>query len=296
MFERLSPLATRLTLGVAALAVVGGSIAGVTAVTSDADAKIDQTGYAPAFTLTGVVPGAPVLTVDDGVSAPAAAHTVTDAVARFFAAEITGDTATSFAQLSAADREAVGSLENWDVAADLRPGYLAYRVLGVSTGRVVLDVDITPRVSEVDGVTPSSATIELDVVAEDGGFRISLANSTFVPIYPNPELADSVAMQWVNAARECDDAARSALEYDGNLLGTLGLVERLCRAAGTATVAASGSLDALVDPSSILNAFGEAAAEWSRVVSVEGVSGVAPLHVVLAPLGERWVVIGGLSG
>ena len=39
----------------------------------------------------------------------------------------------------------------------------------------------------------------------------------------------------------------------------------------------------------VTNAFGPAAAQWARVVSLDG---PLPLDVVTAPMGDRWLVVG----
>ena len=51
-------------------------------------------------------------------------------------------------------------------------------------------------------------------------------------------------------------------------------------------------LGALRDPTVVLSAFGDAATEWAAVVEVSGLDGVAPLHVVLGPYGDEWLVVG----
>jgi hypothetical protein len=287
-------------LRVSLLAVVAAAIAatvvGVRSLSNGDGDAIDQAGYAPAFVLTGVAPGAPVGSLDDGFVPPAAPADERTAVIRFFDAEIAGDATASFGLLSAADRDAIGSLENWEVGAPARPLYLDAELVDVVEGRARVEAELEPRVSEIDGVVPSNAVIELDVVAEDGGYRVSLANSTFTPRRPNVDLADDVARNWVDAAIACDDGRRTDLEYEGNLLGTAGLPDQLCGSESSPSVATSGSLELLLDPAPILNAFGEPAAEWSRVVRIDG-TGVAPsVYVVLAPYGERWVVVGGLAG
>jgi hypothetical protein len=49
------------------------------------------------------------------------------------------------------------------------------------------------------------------------------------------------------------------------------------------------TLDALADPSPVLNAFGPDAAAWARVVDVRR---PAPLQVVVAPVDDKWLVVG----
>lgn len=281
-------------LAAVAMVVVGASVVGIIAVTSrDADG-VDQTGYAPSFALTGVTPGAPVAAPEAPIETPAPAPDATQAVVGYLDAEIAGDYVTSYGRLSAHDRTAIGDLEDWEVGADNRPTVTSYRIVDVVGDTVHVEIDSVAAVSEIYGVSPASATIEFATEREDGGFRLTLLNSTMTPNFPSDDLAAPVATQWVEAARSCDDGTRGSLEYDGNLLGTLALAESLCGVPGAVSGVSVGLLDSLDDPSTILNAFGEQAGEWSRVVRIEGVAGTPPVHVVVAPLGDRWVVIGAL--
>ena len=256
---------------------------------------VDQSGYAPTLSLSGVAPGTPFAESGEPVVSPAATHPV-QAVSRYLDGEIGSDHVMSFGQLSAADRLAIGTADDWDVTSDERPTLLSYRIAEVEGDRVLAEVDVVPAVNEIEGVSPAAATIEFVIRQEDGGSRISLADTTFTPRYPEHNLAEGPAVSWAEAAQQCDAATRGALEYEGNLLGTLGLPESLCGVEGTPAVTANRSLDSLSDPSVLLNAFGERAAEWSRVVTIGGLKGVPPLDVLLAPFRDHWVVIGVLSG
>jgi hypothetical protein len=285
--------AVRATLLFAAVVVVGSGVIALTTLGSDAADEVDQSGYAPSITLVGVDPGSPVATGDASVEVQPAAPNAALAVTRYLDAEIAGDYATSFSQLSSDDRRAFATLEDWEVGADDRPRILGYRILDIDGDTARADVELLAFVSEINGVSPASATYDFAIEQQDGGSRLSLIGSTFTPHYPGQDLAVPTAVAWVEAAQRCEDDARERLEYDGNLLGTLGLAESICGAAGAAT-ASVGRLDSLPDPSAVLNGFGEQAAQWSRVVAIQNVAGASPLHVVLAPLGDHWVVIGAL--
>jgi hypothetical protein len=186
-------------------------------------------------------------------------------------------------------------LEDWAAAGEERPILRSYRIVSADDGRVAADVEVVPTVNEITGVRPGSATMEFRAVEADGGWRLRLAETTFSPHFADDDGAPPVALSWIAAAQRCDDDARTALQYDGNLLGELQLATALCERAGTAKASDAKRLDALVDPTVILNSFGEDAALWSRVVTVDGLGGAPSVNVLLAPFGDRWVVIGGLS-
>ncbi len=280
-------------LGVAALALIAtGAV--VLGQRLSSTGEVDQSGYAPPLSLSGVSRGTPFdASVEPDYGSVAASPA--EAVRRYLDGEFEGDHVKSFGQLTLADRRAIGTADDWDVTADERPTLRSYRLVEVGRDRVRADVEVVPAVNEIDGVSPAAATIEFAIRHEDGGSRISLTDTTFTPHYPDHILATASAVSWVDAAQQCDADVRSGLEYEGNLLGTFGLAESLCGVTGDPKVSATGSLDSLNDPSVVLNAFGEQAAVWSQVVSIEGVTGVPPLDVVLAPFGDHWVVIGALS-
>jgi hypothetical protein len=244
--------------------------------------------------LSGVTPGSPVTTAAAAPIGPPAA-TATDAVRRYLDAESTGAWADSYTQLSAADRVAYGKIDDWTYAADERLVYTAYRILESADDTVVVEVHPKPLVSEIKGVAPLTERIEFAVVPEDGGYRIALADTTSTATYPAPEPASDVAADWVTGYQACSPAT-SSLEYDGNLLGTLDLPQSLCGAVGKPQVTGAGGLDELSDPSPVLSAFGEQATDWARVVEIGGFTDRAPVQVILAPLGEQWVVVGGIAG
>lgn len=73
------------------------------------------------------------------------------------------------------------------------------------------------------------------------------------------------------------------------MLGPVAIAKRLCRATGPVTV---GVPTALIDDaglSALTAAFGPDVYAWARVVPV---TAPARLELVLAPVGERWLVVG----
>lgn len=134
--------AVRATLLFAAVVVLGSGVIALTTLGSDAADEVDQSGYAPSITLVGVAPGSPVATGDASVEVQPAAPNATQAVTRYLDAEIAGDYATSFSQLSSDDRRAFatrvliarGSLDQaaalLDTAIELGPETTAAIVRG----------------------------------------------------------------------------------------------------------------------------------------------------------------------
>jgi hypothetical protein len=275
--------------------VVGASIAVAVVVSrSNGDDGINQSGSAPVVTLPPVAAGSPIQPDVSAIEPTSAAPTPADAVSRYIDAEIEANLLASYGQLSADDRAAFG-YEDWEQGQDERPPYVSFTILTASDETVVVDAQLTPAINEVVGVIPGRAEVTFEVISEDGGYRVSLDNMVMQPKFPDRSLAAPVAQSWLTASQGCRADERLALEYDGSLLGTLGLVESLCGIAGTAQTPRTGAYDELTDPSILLSAFGGDAPDWTQVATFTGLTGLEKLQVILAPLGDQWVVVGGLA-
>jgi hypothetical protein len=274
-------------LAVAAAAVIGTGI--TIAVVRSGDEPF-RNSPAASDTLDRIDPAIPGQTdvtrpgADSAALLPPAA-TPQAAVAGLLDALVAGEPERSFSLLDAADRATLGPLPTWQSRASSLPRYLGYAVSGVDGTTVRTDVTIEPRLDEVVGYVPGRATIAWSTVAEDGGYRVSLTDSTTEPVLPADADAAVAAETWVAARQRCQADGG----YSGNLLGQPTLAERLCRSSGTFRARAATSIERFGDPSILLNAFGADAATFVRVVPVDGPT---PLQVALAPLGDAWEVIG----
>jgi hypothetical protein len=215
------------------------------------------------------------------------------AVRVFLNSEIAGDYAGSFSVLSDRDRSRVGGPDLWLAQHAELPGYRDFIVVDVEDERVTTEVTFEPRLDEIVGFVPARATVEWRVVSEEGGFLVDLDDTSVRPVIPADDGASAVAVDWAQAAAAGD--ATEDLEYGGSLLGQSDIAERIRSIAdqdGTSPGYRSASVSELGDwdhPEVVTNAFGPGAGEWARVVRLDG---PAPLDVVTAPLGDRWVVVG----
>jgi hypothetical protein len=222
----------------------------------------------------------------------APAPTPVDAVERFLAAETRGDYATSYGLLGASDRAAAGSRAEWEAAHAQLPTHTG-ATLGAARGdglRVEVESEVTfePGLDETRGLVPARADATWIAVAEDGGWRVAHSERRVTPIYPDANGAVSAAETWVRARVAC----RAEAEYDGGLVGNAGTVAALCNARGPFEVGAVTNLEPGVGVEPFLAAFGPQALSWARVVPV---ARPVPLAVVLAPVADRWVVVGALE-
>jgi hypothetical protein len=261
----------------------------------DADGKPDRAN--PRIALSDLAdgrdPAAPSANGDTDAEPPGApAPTPVDAVESFLAAETRGDHAMSYGLLSAADRAEVTSRAEWEGAHAQLP-----TVTGVSLGaassdgtraEVESEVTFEPSLDETRGLVPARARATWIAVAEDGGWRVARSGSRLSPQYPDANGAVSAAEAWVRARVAC----RAGAEYDGGLVGAAGPVAALCDAPGPIEVGAVATLEPGVGVEPFLAAFGPEVLSWARVVPV---ASPVSLAVVLAPVADRWVVVGALE-
>jgi hypothetical protein len=225
----------------------------------------------------------------------AAADPATDpaaAVRGYLSAEIAGDASTSYGALSAASRERVGSVEDWIETASERPAIVAFALDEPAAAQATGSTDVTvtgavmlePRLDEVNGFVPEQASVAWDVVAEDGGWRLDVVDSSLTPILPDEHGATAAAETWAAARQQC----RTEGEYGGSLVGSPALGDRLCGVLGDVVAGPPAALDDAL-ATQVVAAFGPDATTWARSVAL---SGAAALSVVTAPFGDHWVVVG----
>jgi hypothetical protein len=274
----------------AAAVVIGAGAAFALARNSDAG-RVDQRGSAPVYQLPQVGESRPIVSAPP-IPAPAPAVSgASDAVQRYLDAEIAGDYATSFALLSQADQERYGSADGWEIEHGDLPVYTAFNITSQNDDVVTATITAEPDVNPTLGVVAARYTARLSVVQTDGTYRIRLADSTFTPSYPSADGAPAAALSWVGSRQACS----TSQEYEGTVIGDLGITEQLCERAGQPVASEPLDIDTLRAPELVSSAFGSTGEASIVVVQVTGLDGARPIDVVLAPLGERWIVVGALG-
>jgi hypothetical protein len=220
------------------------------------------------------------------------APTPVDAVQSFLAAEIRTDYAVSYGLLSAADRAGVGSRPEWEAAHGQLP-IVTGVTLGGATGdgtraEVEAEVSYEAGLDETRGLVPVRAHGVWVAMAEDGGWRVAHSERRLLPQFPDGNGAVTAAETWAQVRTEC----RAGDEYDGGLLGATGPVKALCGAPGPVDAGAVSNLEPGVGVEPFLAAFGPEVLSWARVVPL---ASPVPFAVVLAPVADRWVVVGALD-
>ena len=133
-----------------------------------------------------------------------------EAVRQYVTAEIAGDGERSFGLLSASAQASAGSAADWVESTSQRPTILAFEldpVAPLAVGRdevsVTGTVTLDPRLDEVSGFVPEHADVEWRVVAEDGGWRVDIADSTLHPVLPDEAGATTAAATACPGGRAC---------------------------------------------------------------------------------------------
>lgn len=221
------------------------------------------------------------------VAAGSPAASAVEAVDAFLSAEADGDFETSFALLSEAQRSTYGSVPAWRNAhADFFP-VVGHRLVEADDGTIRTEVEYRSSLDEVVGLVPARATVEWVVVQEAGGWAVDFDASAVQPIYPDDAAAAEAVRDWATDLQRCEEP----VQYEGALVATADLVraaESLCDSDGRIGAGPARTVDEF-DASPLVSAFGTDALAWARAVELDG---PAELTVVVAPVDDRWVVVG----
>jgi hypothetical protein len=235
------------------------------------------------------VPPSPAPASDGGAPSPA------EAVDAFLRAEEAGRFDESFLLLSTADRAAYRSAAYWAQAHTTLPPIVEHRVTSGEVARsddvveVPASLALEPAIDEIAGLVPGQADATWTAVRESGLWRVSLADSVLTARWPDESEAPADVRSWATGAQECDGRT-SDVERPGGLIGSASLADDLCGTDGRVRLGPVAPLDP-IDAASYTAAFGEDIVDVARVVPV-----LSPveLRAVVAPLGDKWLVVGAL--
>lgn len=230
--------------------------------------------------------GQPV--TDEAVVAGASA-----VVEEFLEAEVARDFSASFALLVADEQDELGPVANWRNVHANAPRVLAFELGDVvefeGNVEVLTALRLEPRLDPFGGLVPARADGAW-VVREDpdeaGSWRVSWSASSLLPRYPSAEDAPAAARAWAEARQACEEPDSA---YEGTIYGVPAVADALCGEEGAVETGPAVPLPDGPDVEAVVAAFGGQVFEWAQVVEV---TEPVALRLVLAPLGEQWVVIG----
>jgi hypothetical protein len=215
------------------------------------------------------------------------------AVERFLNLEIAGDFEASFDLLSQADQEAAGGAEGWVaehylVVPTIRGFHLTADTADGTRAEVSAGLSLQAELDQLVGLIPGDADATWVVLEEGDEWRVAFTESRIDPVFPDDATAPAAVAGWGSRRQSCLPEE----EGDLALLGFPTLADPLCGSTGRVTVSGPSPLEDAADAAPFLAAFGPEVGIWARVVEVQ--TPIA-LRVVVAPIGERWVVIGVLE-
>lgn len=271
---------------VVALLVGMGGVAGYGALTGSDDsdtATTFDTDTEPAGDLDPVA----LPQEGDGTAAGTPAASPVEAVEQFLAAEAAADFERSYSLLTQEQRVEYGSAAAWtDAHADFPP-VTNHEVIEAVVDRVVTEVEYRSSLDEVIGLVPARARVEWVTVREANGWLVDFDAAALEPLYPGDADVPDVVAEWAQAHQDCAEPE----QYEGALVATADLrraVEALCDSPGRITTSDAGALDEF-DASALVSAFGTDALSWARAVDLRGPVAVT---VIVAPVDDRWLVVG----
>jgi hypothetical protein len=275
-------------VGIAALAMLGAC--------SDARApEASSTTPAPTLSLPDLT-NHDVAVTERATEPPGPAATdPASAVDTFVAAEANGDFATSFGLLSDDDRGRLHTEAQWVSVHASMPTLRSFdrqRVLTMDgQADVIGTARFEPSLDEVRGLVPATGDATWRTVAEDGGWRVAFGQTRIRPRYANAAALDEVVKAWADSRQRCE-APGPSLQYDGGLVGATGLVDRLCGSTGAVRTGRTADLGDRVEADAVLASFGPESDLWAKVVPLQA---PVAMDVVLAPLGDHWIVVAALA-
>ena len=222
--------------------------------------------------------------------APAPRSTAEAALDALLKDEERGDHAASFLLLSPASRQEFKSVADWTRRRNELPQITSFTVdKGLKSDSVVATVEHKPALDPFLGLSPARERQAWHPAKVKGGFLLDAEPDT-TPILPPEDAAGPAATAWMQAVQACDQPKALSLQAVPTLYGQLDAATGLCHSAGAVTAGPIGTLAPGPASSDIVAQYGTDALEWARTVAVTAPTGA--FHVVMAPIGDRWLVLG----
>lgn len=216
-----------------------------------------------------------------------------EAVERFLAAEQEADHETSFAYLADAVRLDYGSAAAWEADhPDALAPVTGFELDGPVTGgdgqaEVPTLTRYRSSLDPIGGLVPAQARTRWVAVEEEGGWAVDVLSTSQEPVLPPEDSAVAAVQAWAQGQQQCSGPE----QYAAGLRGREDLARALCGSSGAVTATSVAPL-AQVDAPPLQNSFGAEVVSWARTVAVEG---PVPLRAVVAPVDDRWLVVGLLA-
>lgn len=226
---------------------------------------------------------------------PVAREQLADAVRDLLQAEQRGDSAASFLVLSRESRAEYKDVSDWIKRRQQLPAVTGFRIdpdsegeKGDRAGKVSAVVEHTPGLDPFRGLSAARETQVFTGRKEGDGWLVD-GDPVVDPLLPSDTSAVEGATAWVAAVQACDRKKAEGLQVVRDIFGTAQGAEGLCGKQGPVTPGPVERLTPGIASTDIVAQYSTDALVWARVVRMTSPAGFG---VVLAPLGERWLVLG----
>ncbi len=220
---------------------------------------------------------------------------LSDAVRDLLAAEQGLDRGASFLLLSRQSRVEFKDVADWTERRQQLPIVTGFRIepgsegdKGDRAGMVIAVVDHVPGLDPFRGLSPARETQTFTGRREGDGWLVD-GDPVTDPLLPPDPLAVEAATSWVAAVQACDKAKADGLQAVSTIFGSAEGATGLCGTPGAVTPGVVDRLTPGVGSSDIVAQYSTDALVWARVVRI---TSPATFGVVMAPLGDRWLVLG----
>lgn len=226
---------------------------------------------------------------DRNVPAQAPHPSVRAALEALLAAEQREDHAASFKLLSTEGRTVYRDVADWTTRRNELPPITGFTIVDARGDTTTALVEHTPGLDPFRGLSPAKERQTWKGRRERGGFLLDPDPEVEI-LLPAEAEAKRATEAWAGAVQACDEARARDLQAVAVLFGASEAAAKLCRSAGAVTTGRVLRLPPGPVSADVVAQYSADALEWARVVEVTGP--VQAFHVVLAPMGDRWLVIG----
>ena len=203
-------------------------------------------------------------------------------------AEQRGNFGAAYAYLSAQGRQQYPTAPRWTRHGQSLPAILTFSVRAAAHGTARATVRHTPALDPFRGLTAGEEHQVWQGRRTTRGWLLD-ADPQVSAVVPSDRAARAAATEWASAVQRCDQTAARLLQAVDQLFGDATAAAGVCGAAGPVAVGRVDALAAGPPSADIVDEYSCDALSWARVVSV---STPRPFRIVLAPLGDRWEIIG----
>jgi hypothetical protein len=205
-------------------------------------------------------------------------------------AEKRGDHAASFGLLSTSGRMQYPSPSDWARRRSELPAVTGYSIEREGETVIAL-VEHKPGLDPFVGLSPGRERQTWKGVKEGSGWLVDPDPAT-QPVLPPDDKAPAAALAWSKALQACDGEKAKSQQAVAALYGISDAPSQLCNAKGEISVGSAEALPAGPASQDLVTQYGPESLSWARAVRVAPPAPSHAFHVVLAPVGDGWQVVG----